>query len=171
MPGTTELLSFQCLKNILKETFEQRDGTPRKTHIHYTCTKHLCYSPCVVQVPDHPRHRLRCPLDLVRAGVYCHLKAGYRLNRQTLRHHRHCRHPKEEEMPKGWKCETWFLVRFCNCWWQSSISVSLSVESSEWRTGAESSQVDDWKLSYALKLLPAHLLSDNTSINLYVTKS
>lgn len=72
-----------------------------------TCTKISCYSPCVVQVPDHPPRRLRCPLDLVRGEVYCHLKAVYRLIRQNLRHHHHCRHPEEEG---GQKSD--FLVLF-----------------------------------------------------------
>lgn len=61
-----------------------------------TYTKILRYSPCVVQVPDHPPRRLRRPLDLVRAEVYCHLKAAYRLSWQTLRHHHRCRRPEEE---------------------------------------------------------------------------
>lgn len=61
------------------------------------CTKILCCSPCVVQVPDPPPHRLRRPLDLAWEEVYCQLKAGYRLNRQNLQRHHHCRHPEEED--------------------------------------------------------------------------
>jgi len=59
--------------------------------------KTLCYSPCMVEVPDRPPRRLRYPLELVRAQVYSHSKAVYRLNRQTLRHHHHCRRPDEED--------------------------------------------------------------------------
>lgn len=68
----------------------------RDTRTSVTCTKILCYSPCGVQELDHPPHRLRCPLDLVRAEVYCHLKVVCRLNRRTLQHHHHCRYPEEE---------------------------------------------------------------------------
>lgn len=61
------------------------------------CTKNLCCSPCVVQVPDPPPHRLRCPVDLAWEEVYCQLKAGCRLNWQNLQRHHHCRHPEEED--------------------------------------------------------------------------
>lgn len=82
-----------CLENIpsleiiITEVF---DAKPQKL-------RGLCYSPCAVQGLDHPPHRWRRPLDLVRLEVCCHLKAGYCLNLQILQHHHHCHRPEEED--------------------------------------------------------------------------
>ena len=78
---------------LIIEILALKSQTPTESLI---STYDLCYSPCVVQVPDLPPHRWRPPPNLARAEVYCHLKAVCRLNQQTLHHHRHCL-PEEED--------------------------------------------------------------------------
>lgn len=92
--------SNSCLVNTSStQAFEQKGATsqePRGTR-GTTGTKAVRYSPGGARVPDRPPRRSRGPLDLARAAVYCHPMAAYRLNRQTLRPHHHCRLPARED--------------------------------------------------------------------------
>lgn len=55
----------------------------------------------MVQVPDHPPRRWRCPPDLVKVEVCNHLKVVCRLIRESLPHHHHCLRPAQEIGQRG----------------------------------------------------------------------
>lgn len=152
-----------CLENINSEAFEQRAATSKKPRTTYsiTCIDILVYSLCVVQVPDPPPHRWRRPLDLERAEVYCHLKAVYHLNRQTLQHHHHCRLPEEADIQRDTKrMNIWDLItdQFWPCC-DSDLSLTILYLSFLTISRFYSTVIMQWSCTY--NIMPCTISSGN----------